>query len=471
MTDTTSPAAAIIDALKDKANAILTAALGSTPLQAFQIGSLGNFPYNWQLTSDVTKFNAPTYDWIISNLKANTAPLQLDVTSFTDLYLQALPDISWSLSSADQATLNKDSSNATTQAAALQNAWLAAYGSFPTGSGEPIDLITGQIATTWASPATDLQSMQTALNLSTLLNKMPASGAPILPVLTDWLNALSAGLSLQNSVSINNAYLSRARTAAQTPTANNGGLAVSDGTVQPAYQIAQSPGFIQNSLSKNPSISSTMTVSASSENEVKVSVDGSASIDIPVTDFLDISVGGEAHYFSDKLVTSSTTTTVTMTFPGVTLVNFGPVPFQLTGASTSWFWIDPIRHAVANGSQDVSGFKFSPDPAIDFSDSGPFGYVMGVAISGYPTIIITTTTSDFQSIQETFQQNATSEVSFLGIPLASASESSYSNKVSVDESTSTVTITISPPEELVSTTVNSAQAWVLGVQPNYPAAS
>jgi hypothetical protein len=469
MTDTTD-AAAIIDALKDKANAILGSALGSTPLQSFAIGSLGNFYYNWQDTSDVTKFNPLTYDWIIANLKAKAMPLQLDVTSFTNLYLEVLPDISWSLSTADQATLAKDGENATQQAAALQNAWLAAYKAFPTGAGEPIDLITGQIATTWASPATDLPTMQISLNLRKLLNKMPASGAPILPVLTNWLNALSTGLSLQNSVSINNAYLSRALDAAQKPTATNGGLALSDGTVQPAYQVANQVADIQNALASGPTISSTMTVSVSSDSEFKVSVDGSTDFDIPVADFLDISVGGSASYFSDHIMKNSTSTTVTMSFPGVNLVNFGPVPFQMTGASSSWFSIDPVRHAVANGSHDVSGFKFSVDPAIVFSEAGPFGYVMGVAISGYPTIVITTTTSDYASIQKTFEQNVTSEVSFLGISLASASESTYSNSVKVDEKTSTVTITIAPPQDLVSGTVNSAQAWVLGVQPNYPAA-
>jgi len=61
-------------------------------------------------------------------------------------------------------------------------------------------------------------------------------------------------------------------------------------------------------------------------------------------------------------------------------------------------------------------------------------------------------------------------VSFLGIQLASASESTYSNDVTVDTANSTVTITLAPPQELVAGTVNASQAWVLGVQPNYPAA-
>ncbi len=37
-------ASVIIDALKAKANSVLASALGSTPLEAFAITSLGNFP-------------------------------------------------------------------------------------------------------------------------------------------------------------------------------------------------------------------------------------------------------------------------------------------------------------------------------------------------------------------------------------------------------------------------------------------
>lgn len=470
-TDTTS-ASQIIDALKEKADKILAAALGSTPLQSFQIGSLGNFYYNWQDTSDVTQFNQLTYNWISSNLKAGAMPLQLD-QSFTDLYMTALQSISWSLSNDDQATLNAAADKTTKQAAAVQNAWIKAFKTFPAGDGQPIDRIAGEIATKWASPPSDLVSLQNALNLRGLLNKMPASGAPVLDVFVTWLNSMSAVLSLQNSVSVNNAYLARALAAVRTATSANGGIVLDDAhnSVVPAYQVANQVSDIQNALETGPTVTTSMTVSRSTEDEFKVTVEGGASIDIPVASFLGVSVGGSASYFSDNIATSNATTTVTMSFPGVNLVNYGPVRFEMTGASSSWYWIDPIRHAVQNVGQedDVSGFKFSPDPKIDFSEAGDFGYIMGVAISGYPTITITAETADYQKIQETFEQNASSEVSFLGIPLASASESTYSNHVTVDESSSTVTITIAPPQELVAGTVNSAQAWVLGVQPNYPA--
>lgn len=462
-------AANIINGLKDEANSILTAALGSTPLEAFAIGSQGNFFYNWQDATNVTLFNQNSYSWISSDLKAGASPIQLDA-SFTNLYLQAITAISYSLSTADQAKLNKGAAAATQQAAAVQNAWLQAFGKFPGNDPNPINDIAGEIAAKWASPPTTLDAIENAADLDGLLNKRPAAAGSILPVFTDWLNAMSSVLSLQNSVSLNNFYLRRARNAVQTPTSANGGLLLNNNTTVPAYKVTAQVSDIQNALnSGTPEVKLSMTVSRSTADEFKVTVSGGTGFSIPILDFLTIGVTANASYFSDNIATTDNSTTVDMTFPGVNLVTFGPAQYQMAGNGQYWFWMQPIRDAIANGSSDVSGYKFSPVPGTDFSENGPFAYLMGVAISSYPTITITTKSANYQSIQQTFEQSASTTVSFLGIDLASASESTYSNHVTVDASSSTVTITLSPPPDLVAGTSNAAQAWVLGVQPCYPA--
>lgn len=467
---TETNAAVIINELKEQANEALSAALGSTPLQAFNIGSNGNFPYYWQDTRNVTLFNSLTYDWISKGLKAGSSPLQLDQT-FTNLYIDAVTKISWSLSTSDQAKLNQVAANATQQQAAVQNAWIAAFGKLPDGKN-PIDDIAGEIATKWAEPATTLQDIKTSINLNKLLNKQPAAGASVLPIFVNWLNAMSAGLSLQNSISINNAYLSRATDAVQSPASDNGGLKLNDNDrIVPAYQVSTDMPTILNALKAGkPAVKLHMDVTRTTENEFTVKVNGKAGITIPIFELIAIDVSGSAGYFSSDIATTKNTTTIDMTFPGVNLVNFGPVDFQQSGGSRSWFWMDPIRQAIANGDKDVSGFKFSPKPGIDFTKAGPFAYLIGVAMSSYPTITITVTSADYQKIQKTFEQSVSVGISFLGIKLASASESTYSNKVTTDASNSSVTITISPPPELVAGTQNTARGWILGVQPNYPAA-
>lgn len=159
-----------------------------------------------------------------------------------------------------------------------------------------------------------------------------------------------------------------------------------------------------------------------------------------------------------------------MTFPGLTAVNFGPTAFDIS-TGLGWFWMEPILDAIKNGSSDVSGFKFSPVPQIDFSANGPFGFLTGVAISTYPSIEITVTSSNYQSIATTFQQTTSFSVSFLGIPLGSGSESTYSHSVSTNSSNSSVTITMNPSVETVSGNAVNSVGWVLGVETSYPAAS
>ncbi|MBN4078332.1 hypothetical protein JYT29_03310 [Nitrospina gracilis] len=474
MSETTN-ASKIIDALKSEANETLASVLGSTPLEAFNITDLGNFPYVWQNPSNL-KFNKKTYTWIKSNLRADTTPLQFDPgTDFVNQYLQQATNIRWSLSEADQATLNKAAANATQQQAAVLNAWKSAMGSLPDPDGGlPIDSIANIITTTWADPPTDLNTIKTSLNLGKLLNKTPASGAPVLPVFVSWLNALGSSLALQNNVTMNNGYLDRAIDAIQNPTTENGGLAVDDGKIYPAYQVANQVSEIENALKAGSPVTLDMKVSRSTTDEFEVTITGQTGFKIPILEYFDVGVGASADYFSSDIATTDNTTTVSMSFPGVNLVNYGPVAFTQAGTSESWYWMDPIRAAVENGfpAADVSDYKFATEPTIsDFDDTGQFGYVVGVAIAGYPTVTITVESASYQKIQKTFEQTVSSSVSFLGIKLASASESTYSNKVEVDESKSTVTITLSPPPSLVAGNVVDSVGWVLGVQPMYPAAS
>lgn len=464
----TLQANAIIDALKSQANQILSAALGSTPLEAFNIGSEGNYPYYWQDPRNL-QFNAKTYGWISGNLKAGASPLQFDAV-FTNLYIRALSSVSYSLSSADQAKLNAAAANATQQQTAVLNAWNQAFGSLPSGPGQPIDNIAAEIATQWAQPPTTLNDIKNAININQLLNNVPASGAPVVPVFANWLNALGEAVSLENNVTMNNAYVARALAAAQTPTAANGGLQLDNNIVSPAYNMATQLSAILNGL-KNTQQACTlqMDVSRSSESEYQVRMSGGTQFAIPVLDFLTLKVGANANYFHSDMATSSNSVSVKMTFPGVTLVNFGPADFTQS-PPRYWFWMEPIREAIQNTGKDTSSFKFSPDPQIDFSDNGPFAYLMGVAISNYPSMEITVKGANYQFIQTTFQQSASVGISFLGIPLGiGGSESSYSNNVSTNASQQSVTIKLNPPPELVAGNQVDSVGWVLGVQPNYPA--
>ncbi|MEA3035878.1 MAG: hypothetical protein QOH04_1643 [Sphingomonadales bacterium] len=467
---TTDPSV-IINLLKEEARQQLGPVFGSAQLEAFQVTGQGQFYYNWQDSVNIDRFNKQTYNWISSNVKAGGAPIMLD-QSFNNLYLQVIQSIYYGLSSADQSVLNNASANSVQQAGAVQRAWKSAFGSLPAASANqtPIQAIAAQIVT-WASPTTTLQAIRKSTNINNLLNNVPAGADAVVPVFVNYLNALGPAVSLQDTLNANANYLQAAVNAIKSPSTGNGGLTLNDGSVVPAYQVTTQVSDILNSLkSGTPQVSVEMTVSRSTEDEFRVSVSGSTGFSIPILDFLTIGVSGEASYFSDNLATTSNETSVSMTFPGVNYVTFQPVAMTLSGNTSSWFWVDPIRQAIANTGKDVSSFKFAPLPNVDFTAVGAFGYLQGVVISSYPTITITTKTSNYQKVQKTFEQSSSVSVSFLGIPLGSSSESTYSNHVTVDASSSTVTITLSPPPNLVAGTQNDSQAWVLGVVPNYPAA-
>ncbi|MCX7553063.1 hypothetical protein OS175_04170 [Marinicella sp. S1101] len=462
----------IIDELKKQANTILSTVLGSAKLEGFNVGSQGNMPYYWEDPRNL-KFNAKTYDWISSNLKADTSPLQLD-QNFTNIYIDALSKVSYHLSSDDQEKLNQAKSAATDQQGAVLRAWTEAYGSLPEGEGQPIDEIASIIQTEWADPATTLTDIQNAININELLNKVPAAGKPIVPVFVNWLNAIGDAVSLQNNVTMNDAYLAKALAAAQSPKKGNGGIQLNtpgNDNYFPAYRVNTPTSDIINGLENDDqAVELSMTVSRSTVNEYELSVSGGASFSYPVLGFFSVNAGGSSSYFESNIATTDNETTVKMSFPGVTLVNYGAPSFTKAPLQ-NWYWMKPIQDAINNKDNDVSGFKFSPAPQIDFSKKGPFGFLTGAAISNYPTVEITVKSADYQRIQKTFEQSASVGISFLGIPLGiGGSESSYSNKVTVDASKSTVTITLKPPKELVAGTATDSVGWVLGVQSDYPAA-
>ncbi|GAB3635880.1 hypothetical protein GCM10027422_14700 [Hymenobacter arcticus] len=466
-------AAVLIEQLRSEASTILSAALGQNPLVSFGIGSAGNFPYYWK-SPRTLQFSGNTYNWINYSLKANTTPTQLDTNLFTAEFIDVFSKVSYQLSKADQATLNQAHTNAMNQQMALLTAWQEAYGSLPpaTPPAQPIGVIMSMIATTWASPATTLTAIRMATNLTALLNNTPAEGLPILPVLANYLAALGSSISLQNATTMNNTYLQTALLAAQAPSASNGGLVIDTiSQLVPAYQVATPLADIINGLAATSNaIAVSMDVQRTSSSELQVSVNGSTGFSIPVFDFFTLGVGASASYFSDSIATSSNSVHIDMSFTGVTLVNFGPVSYN-PSTSLNWLWMQPITDAIRNGTGDVTGFKFSPACGVDFSPNGPFGFLSGVAISNYPNVNITVKSANYQSIATTIQQSVTVSASFLGIPLGSSTESTYSHSVKTDASSSSVTITLTAPVASVAGSNESSLGWILGAQTNYPAAS
>ncbi len=433
----------------------------------FTTGALGNFPYYW-LDPINHLFNYKTYDWIRAHLKANTTPV-LQAGIFTNLYIDVFSDIIYSLSKADQNKLKKANKKIEKRQDALIKKWRRVYGSLPPGNDPPIDLIIQKITQTWASPPTTLLAMQETSNLQKLLNQTPASGEVILRVLSNYLNALDNCIPLLNATTMNTGYITRALKAAQRPTVENGGLRLNNEEIQPAYTVSPSVAKILaglNSVDNKKAFTLKMSVARASSKECSVSIKGRAPLKVPFAEFLNVTVGSDSDFFEKHIAINPTE--VNVIFAGVTDVYFGPVNFS-TSTKKNWYWPIPIRNAIENVSRNVTGFKFALVPLVDFSKSGPFGFLTGVAISKTPSFKIKAKGPNYKEIARHLQAVDSAMVTFLNTPMGKMNVlSKDQDSVVTNDKDNSVTLNLRPAPEVADDNVNST-AYVLGVQTNLPA--
>jgi hypothetical protein len=459
----------------DLARAPLETIAPSMRLEPFGVSSLGNFPYYWEVPSNLL-FNPKTYVWISAGLKRNANPVELD-QPFTNTYIDALAPLVYELSESDSQQLEQARSKITTQQGQLLAAWRQSFGSLPP-SKQPIDTILATISQEWASPPTTLQEMQDSLSLSSMLNKTPASGKAILPALANYLAAIGDSVSLLDAVTRNNGYKAMARRAAQCPSSDNGGLQIDGQSNLVPKFVVNTPlqEIVQglNSATPRNSLTRKMSLRRSSRNEYDVSPrDGPGTaipLTVPTTEFLRISRDAKTDVLSDLIATDGNPVDVDVSFTGVTMVYFGPAPFS-QATRTDWYWMTPITNAIANrGKTNVTGFKFRPDPGIDFGKTGPFGFLTAVAISKNPSLRVATRRANYQEIARTLEAAGPAALSFLGKPMGSLGEKrGYEVSVTTDSRKEAVQLNFSPSAQIADDTVDST-AYVLGVQTNYPAA-
>jgi hypothetical protein len=442
--------------------------------QAIQPCSFGNFPYYW-LNPTNLKFNEKTYHWISAGLKANSSPVQL-AQPFINLYISALSKIYYSLSSDDENNLKQKKTKLSSQQMDLLSAWRAAFGNIPvsTGDKQPIDVIISKITQTWASPPTNLEELLSLVSPSEKLNRIPPSGIPLLPVLLSYLSALQSTVSLTNSTTMDGGYIHKALTAAQFPDETNGAVETSDGEMRPAYFVSTPLSEILESLNSNDlskTLSYEMSAERCSSTECSVITNSGAADRVPIVDFLSIETDEGIDLFKDHILKGHMETKICLTFLGVTKVNFGPSAFLKAGFK-HWYWIKPIHDAIANEGKDVSGFKFSPKPQIEFAKAGPFGFLTGVTISKRVSLTLTCRCKDYKAIAKAVEGAPTAYLKFLSMPISDAVSGSSRHEVNVStiDKDSTVIINLIPSSDNLSDSMDSS-AFVICAQLNYPAAA
>jgi hypothetical protein len=444
--------------------------IAALSLKPFVVGGLGNFPYYYKDPNTQT-FNRKTYDWIKTNLEAQTNPhAQAVGSTLPNLFIDVFSKITYSLSTKHLDELAAAGEEIFTYQKKLLAAWVQAYGPIKPEEGKTIiDKVITIIITSWTSTPITFDDLLDTSNSMGILTNIPASGYPIMPSLINYINAVNKSNSLVISSPLNTGYLNKALAAAQYPDQSNGGMTLNDNSIQPAYVINTSLKDIIDGL-KNTSKIITVTASVShvNDNEIKVDISGNVPFNIHPHNFFKITVNSDPKYFSKLLKQASEPIKIDLSFRGVTMVNFQPVAFSKAN-NKNWFWSEPILEAIQNGGKDVTGYKFSPTPNIDFTKDGPFGFLTGVAISNFPVINIKLSSTGHKDIETSINDSDSIEIELLGNAIETDSPGpNITKSVKADASTNSVTISLGHSSSLIPSL--ESRAWVHGVQVTYPLA-
>ncbi len=436
-----------------------------------------SFYFQSPQSSDI---NAALYNSILSRrVKGGGSPFgvnqaELLNAAFINAYSQVYLSLRYQLSQADQATYQQivaKVAGTITTLRPLWNSWVDAFGKASTPPVPKLDmndtntalmLLTGVVQTTWIDPqfAPILQKdrnypYEHMNDFDQIFSGIPATvPAMMLDQIKAVYNAQGAGGGITAKQSNATQILSGVRANIQNPSSENGGLKLTGSTKMiPGLKFQpQDPITLVDKLKTNPptatlEYSATVTRSNSTTLTFDASVDG--GISIPILDFFSLGVSGGAKtsIFQEEFAGSSFSLKVVVNNP--TLQPLMTVEPQLYNISTAqgWLYADPVKEAVDNGSNtDVTGFVFDGGvpTSFDFAEGGNFGYVNALVLSQFLELSLVFKQCNTKKVQKYFEEHINTTISFLGIPLGGASQSSsYSSSYS-DETETSITITLKP---------------------------
>ena len=485
--------------LKLQANRAI-AGIVNTSITPIAFPAQGDF--HWVYQNDDGNFNKATYNYISARVSpsdiAGVAQLS-DAGGFPNAYDRVINSLSFDLSPQDQAVVNRAKDQASVQAQSVIATYQGIFGQIteqdmreardavgPSNAANKMDYILNFImGYVWSGrqqrhmPPLSWAEMQRARSLRALLPNLPPSGEPVLSTVTGYLNILGPSVSLQDlrelgnwigeQLKFNTANPDQANDGMKTVDPNTGSVSERHNTV--GYAIPVSTAKIRNDLDNDGrSFALSMEVSQAERSEVRVHVDGSAGF--TVNSFLRYSRSQSFDYDMTRIRGASSDASVTVEYPGFTFI-----PIQVTAwqqaANVGWYNGQPIAEAYANRENPKTGFNFVTQPPFNLrplSEGGNFGRLTGLLISRYPTIKIHFRNANFEEFKESFQQNASGNLTLFGfINLGSSREGTYQSQYEAGRSNSEFTVTFKESDAVLSQAPLQKTAFVIGGVFNFPA--
>ncbi len=447
---------AFIDSIQSKASQCLATQLdGAFSMVIYPSG------FNYGITyGNSVYYNRATLQDIDTLLSAASNG-QLDLTGqgFSSLYAQVMQGVTFSFSQQDTATMNKQDTAASAQIASIVTEFSNAGGTYtnPLPLGGKLQYIFNQLIKTYVS-----------------LDKLPDGLNALRNAIASYKALAADSYALHNRFYAANARIAAALANTVTPTASNGGQQV-DAT---SYYVGFTPNKLPtvNQLigglnTAGNAVSVQISLSSFSSTTSKLSIAGGTSFDVPIADILDISVNGSASYDLSRYASSSSSVTMDINYPGVTL--FASTPSVLSpDNSTGWYANDILHEVAAKTGQDATGYVLQGheyDVNELFGSGKAFSRLKTFVISEQPTISLTFTGADAHKITSDLQVNASVKATLLGMFTLGSASGSYSvQKVDSDEASGSVKVTFGPPQASGTIPLQQQVAYVLGGVVSYP---
>jgi len=428
--------------------------------------------FNWYYALN-SGFNHKTWNELDKMVRPNDvgAMKLVDGTSFTDTYRnRVLASITFKLSNADQTRENKVDDDASAAATTMVNQFEQVYGDITQKQLNKAKSETGLFKMTKADYITDYvvsyfwtcakrnggaPKTLNQLNIGDLSTSLPCAGSSSSQV----LGPISKYLSIKSQVSditaqqqLGGFKLNNLRNNVEHPHADssnqnfNGGQALDNGSVQPEYVVGKSISAVNSSLQGGNTVSMKMSMTKVDQGTVKASFQSGASASVPIDIFrLGVKGGQKANLFAFKGVKESAT--IKMTWNGVTVFDTNAKTYTKPGNrphGVGWYSSTVIRKAYENEGEDVTGYHFNGQPPFSFGKGSDFARVSKLIISQFPKIDMTFQVEDITKFKQSYKQQSTWNISFLGIPLGSASESFYEGSYHYDKQAGSVTVSFRP---------------------------
>lgn len=459
-----------ITQLRNQAATLFGATVAATLVPVRFSGNL-----NWFWTTGAGDVNELTYNYISGAVTSSPDPTA-GVTvgaagSYANLYRQLINGISWQFSAADLATLQEAETRSAAQAASLVSAYVATYGQPTPEQMEAAKKVNPVIVSTldyivqyviaylWADvPTTSsgltLLEMQESSDLRRLLSRTPASGQQIVMLFTSYLNALGTSATLIDMQSLGGYTLARLRSNL-TPSASNGGIQLSNPSSGTTYYLGYSSNelpasILQDLQNTGQSITVSLTSSRIEDQTYDISFSGSAPVRWNGA-LLVIKAGSSFEGDVGAQRGSGTRFSITMRFPGVTIIPFFPTPYVQTSAgATGWFNEAVIYQAWQNlllGPNAASGFTFlNAVPGGIKLGNGGLGYPSALVVSGDPTITVDFEDGNYDEFRAWLSTHESFSVTMFGvIPVGSSTVNTFVATTRQEAGQVGFTLTLTPP--------------------------